>query len=82
MKLLKFEATWCSPCKMLSKVIDGAKDKITVPIVPIDIDEQPEMAKLYGVRGVPTMVLTDGDVEIKRKVGMVSEADLLKFLND
>ena len=82
MKLLKFEATWCSPCKMLSKVIDGAKDKITVPIVPIDIDEQPEMAKLYGVRGVPTMVLTDGDVEIKRKVGMVNEADLLKFLND
>jgi thioredoxin-like negative regulator of GroEL len=66
---------------MMSKVIDGAKDKITVPIVPIDVDEQPDMAKLYGVRGVPTMVLVDDDREIRRKVGMVSEADLLKFLD-
>lgn len=82
MKVLKFEASWCNPCKMLSKTIDGAAGKYTVDIEVVDIDENPDLAKQYGVRGVPTMVKLDEDKEIARKVGVVSEADLLKFLND
>ena len=81
MKLLKFYADWCGPCKGLSKIIDGAKDKITIPIEEYDIDNEMMMAQEYKVRSVPTMVLVDdtGD-EIKRQVGMVSEVKLLEFL--
>ena len=39
MKLLKFHATWCQPCKMLSRVIEDAGDKITMPMEEIDIDQ-------------------------------------------
>lgn len=80
MKVLKFEASWCGPCKMLSKVFDGAAGKYTTEVQVVDIDENPDLAKQYGVRGVPTMVKLDGDVEIGRKVGMVNEAQLLEFL--
>lgn len=80
MKVLKFEASWCGPCKMLSKVLEGAEGKYTAEIEVVDIDEKPDLAKKYGVRGVPTMVKVDGDTEISRKVGMMNEAQLLEFL--
>jgi thioredoxin 1 len=81
MKLLKFYAEWCGPCKGLSKIIDGAKDKIAMPIEEYDIDNEMMMAQEYKVRSVPTMVLVDDTgSEIRRQVGMVSEEKLLEFL--
>jgi thioredoxin 1 len=80
MKVLKFEAAWCGPCKMLSKVLEGAEGKYTTEIEVVDIDVNPDLAKQYGVRGVPTMVKIDGDKEVDRKVGMMNETQLLEFL--
>lgn len=81
MKLYKFYAEWCQPCKMLSKVIEDAKDKITTEVVSFDIDQEMMTAVNYGVRGVPTMVLVDDDgKEIKRQSGYMNEQQLLKFL--
>ena len=81
MKLYKFYAEWCQPCKMLSKVIEDAKDKIDVEIVSFDIDQEMMTAINYGVRGVPAMILVDDEgKEIKRQAGLVNENQLLEFL--
>jgi thioredoxin 1 len=81
MKLLKFYAEWCGPCKGLTMIINGAKDKISIPIEEYDIDNEMMMAQEYKVRSVPTMVLVDDTgSEIKRQVGMVTEEKLLEFL--
>lgn len=81
MKALKFYATWCEPCKMLSKIIEGAQDKITMPIEDIDIEQNMELAQKYGIRGVPALVIVDEDgTEIKRQSGMLMEDKLLEFL--
>ena len=80
MKAFKFEASWCQPCKNMSRVLDGIKEQLTVPVEAIDIDENADMAKQYAIRGVPTMVLVDSDgKEVKRKVGMMREAEILEF---
>jgi len=81
MKILKFAASWCGPCKMLSMTIAGIKDEIPYPIEEIDIDVNSELAQKFGVRGVPTMVLIDGDTEVKRKVGAMTSAELKTFVN-
>lgn len=82
MKILKFQATWCQPCKMLSKVIEGAKESISLPIEEIDIDENMELAKKYRVRGVPALVIVNDDgVVIRTKTGTMNEKQLLEFLN-
>lgn len=81
MKALKFYATWCEPCKALSKIIEGAADKITMPIEDIDIEQNMELAQKYGIRGVPALVIVDEDgTEIKRQSGMLMEDKLLEFL--
>jgi thioredoxin 1 len=79
MKILKFSASWCGPCKMLSTTIAGIKDEIPYPIEEIDIDANSELAQAFGVRGVPTMVIVDGDKEVKRKVGAMTAAELKAF---
>lgn len=81
MKVLKFEASWCGPCKSLSKVFEEAKDKISMPVEVIDIDQNRDMAVKYGIRGVPTLVILDNeDKEVKRASGMMMESKLLEFL--
>jgi len=77
-KLLRFTASWCQPCKMLAKTLEGIT--IEYPIEVIDIDEHQELAIQYGVRGVPTLVMLQDDVETKRIVGMQTEGFLKDWL--
>ena len=66
---------------MLTKTLNELGDKITMPVEVIDVDENAELAKQYGVRGVPTMVIvSEAGQELRRKVGVMREADLLSFL--
>lgn len=81
MKLLKFYAEWCGPCKGLSMIVEGVKDKIDIEIENVDIDTCGSRSAQYNIRSVPTMVLVDDNgTELKRKVGSMNEADLLNFL--
>lgn len=78
MKVLKFQAEWCGPCKMLSKTLESYTD---VEIQEIDIDKDQEVAIRYGIRGVPTVVLLDDSGnELRRKVGMMMLNDFEKFV--
>lgn len=83
MKLLKFYAEWCQPCKMLSTVIKNAGDKIKVPVESVDIDNNLMMSVDYQIRSVPTCVLVDDDgKEVKRQTGAMNEKQLLEFLGE
>ena len=77
-KLLRFTASWCQPCKMLAKTIEGIA--IDYPIDVIDIDTNQDLAIQYGVRGVPTLVMLQDDVETKRIIGMQTEGFLKDWL--
>lgn len=81
MKVFKFYAEWCGPCKGLSMVVKGAADKISIPIEDVNIDENIMLAQEFKIRSVPTMVLVDAqENEIKRHVGLMNEAQLLEWL--
>ena len=81
MKLLKFYASWCGPCKGLTMVIEGVKEQLPMPVENIDIDADMDTARKYNVRSVPTMVVVAEDgTEIKRTVGILNEKQLIEFL--
>ena len=83
MKVLKFYAEWCGPCKAMTKIIEGIpKDKIKVPIEEVNIDNNVFMSTNFNIRSVPTMVLVDEqEKEIKRLVGFQPEKEILEWLN-
>ena len=68
--LVDFFATWCGPCKMLGPVLeDLASDRSELEIVKVDIDENENLAKSYGIMSVPTLMLSKDGQLIDQKVG-------------
>jgi len=62
-------------------VINGAKDKISIPIEEIDIDQNMDAVKKYNIRGVPVLILAKDDgTEIDRMTGTADEKKLLEFI--
>lgn len=83
MRLLKFSASWCGPCKMMTATINSIEDKpeLLKNITEVDVDEDPELAMRFGIRGVPTLlVIDDSESEVKRVSGTLSRDKLLDFL--
>jgi thioredoxin 1 len=87
MKLLKFEAEWCGPCKTMSSIIKNleSKNKIDIEITPVNIDEDFEMVKYWKVTSVPTMILIKDEnaeiaTEVKRHTGILKESEFLNFI--
>lgn len=80
MKVLKFFADWCGPCKAMSKTLE-THYKGNIPVEDVDIDKNTEVAVRYGIRSVPTCILLDENgSELKRKVGAMSIDEFNTFI--
>lgn len=80
MRVIRFTASWCQPCKQLAKTLETIDTNI--PIEVIDIDESADHALDFGIRSVPTMIMLDGNTEVKRLVGVKNKQELQGWLND
>ena len=81
MKLIKFSAAWCQPCKQLSNTLETINHPIKSTIIEYDIDQNLEITKKFHVRSVPTMIILDEiGHEIKRLTGNHSKEKILDFL--
>jgi thioredoxin 1 len=82
-KILKFEGSWCSPCKALNVTL-SQEDFNDIEIVKIDIDEESnfELIEKYKIRSVPTLIYFKDDVEIGTTIGNIPKEQILsKFEN-
>jgi thioredoxin 1 len=69
--LLKFGATWCAPCKMIAPTLKTIKEEYDyVSITEIDVDDEPDVAKKYKIKHVPTVILFINGEEVDRITGM------------
>ena len=81
--LVDYWAEWCSPCKVISPVLDEISQDYDgrLKICKLNIDDNEIIPPKYGVRGIPTLMLfKSGNVEAT-KVGALSKSQLTTFLD-
>ena len=80
--LVDFFATWCGPCQMLAPILKEVKDSLgeRISIIKIDVDKNQQIASLYQVRGVPTMILFQNGKQLWRQSGVLSKEDMIKII--
>ena len=80
--LLDFWAGWCGPCRMLSPVIDQiATERPDIKVGKINVDEQPDLAGMFQVMSIPTVVVIKGGKEVSRSVGVRPKEEILSMLS-
>jgi thioredoxin 1 len=80
--ILYFSAPWCGPCKVMSPLIEQMEKQGKIVVKKVNVDYDAQLPTKYNVRNVPTLILTDlNGTEIKRKVGQMSEQQILDFYN-
>jgi len=74
--LVDFYADWCGPCKMMSPIIDETKKDLGsgATILKIDIDKNTDVARKYGIRSIPTLVLFKEGEIVWRQSGVPSKS--------
>lgn len=82
--LVDYWAAWCGPCKMIAPLLDEAADhfKGRVTIAKLNVDENPDTAAKFGVRGIPTLMLFKDGKAVATKVGAMSKPQLNAFLEE
>ena len=74
--LVDFSATWCGPCKMIGPNIEKlAEENADATVIKIDVDKHPEIAAVYGVQTIPTLIAFKKGQIVNQKIGFMAETD-------
>ena len=76
--------SWCGPCKMLAPTVDKLAEKYDGKVIvgKVDVDEEQELARQFGVMSIPTVVLFKDGKEVQRTVGVQPQAAFERLVDD
>lgn len=80
--LVDFYADWCGPCKMLAMELEKVANEIDVDIVKVNVDEEEDIARKYGVMSIPTLILFEDGQELKKTIGFMPKDKVKEFVED
>ena len=83
MKIIKFEATWCAPCKRQND--EFGRYPLKVPVESIDIDGcecDQELLMIHHVSSIPKMILFDDNDEVLNEwTGLTRSSEINAFID-
>ena len=81
--LIDFWATWCGPCRMQAPILEqlaSELDEDELRIFKMDVDENPETARQFGIMSIPTLMFKKDGQVVKQVAGVHSKAQILAIL--
>ena len=70
--LVDFWASWCGPCKMIAPIVEEiAAERPDITVGKVNVDEEMDLARRFGVMSIPTVVFLKNGREFDRKVGVM-----------
>ncbi|NIA10174.1 MAG: thioredoxin [Nitrospiraceae bacterium] len=76
--LVDFWAEWCAPCLMIAPVIEELEREMDgVKFTKLNVDENQEIASMFGIMSIPTLMIFKGGEMADMIVGVVAK-DTLK----
>ena len=79
--LLDFWAPWCTPCRMVGPILDEiAGERSDIKVAKVNVDEQPELARQFGVMSIPTLVVVKEGRIVPQAMGARPKAQILSML--
>lgn len=76
--LVDFWAEWCGPCRVVGPVIEELAKQYDgkVNIGKVNVDFNPEISMMYGIRNIPTILFVKGGQVVDKQVGAVPKSVL------
>jgi thioredoxin 1 len=80
--LVDFWADWCVPCHMVSPIVEeiGQDQSEVLKVAKLNVDDNPEMSRRYGVMSIPTLILFKEGEEKARVIGAKPKDAILREL--
>ena len=81
--LVDYWAEWCGPCKAIAPILDEVAGTYAgrLQVAKMNVDENREIPAKFGIRGIPTLMVFKGGQLAATKVGALSKAQLIQFLD-
>ena len=77
--LVDFWATWCGPCRMQAPILEKLSEELSedeLKIVKMDVDENPETARAFGIMSIPTLLFKKDWQVVKQVAGVHTAAQI------
>ncbi len=74
--LVDFWATWCGPCRMLAPIVEEIAREGKVKVCKVDVDDVPQLAALFGIDSIPTILIFKNGKLVNRSVGYKKKEQL------